>query len=285
MPGKRGPTLRSQWLGQQLREAREAAKVSLKEAGGYLTLDPGTVSRYESGIIPAKPQDVMALLTLYDVSDEGLRESLDRLSRESWRKGWWDGYLGRLTEQFIDYAWLEERAKSIRSFDALTVPGLLQTQEYAEAVIRVFAATATSERQIEHGVQFRLERQKLLAGDAAPPLTFILDEALIRRPVGGRAVLEAQLRHLGELGREPNIEIRVLPFSAGEHSGQQGAFRLFELPEPFPEVAYAETLAGSIYVESDAVDEFVRAYDQVAEAALSPNESAELIASAAKDLQ
>lgn len=283
MAQKRGPTLRAQWLGQQLYEARTAAKLRMVDAAEYLLRDQGSISRWESGSVPPKPADVMALLNLYGVDDLAQRDALERLSRDTWRKGWWDGFSGQIADDFIDYAWLEDRAISIRMFSALVIPGLLQTRAYAKAVIRVFDADAT-EAQIERGLQFRVSRQELLARDDTPRLQVILDEALLRRPVGGAKAMRAQLDHLSELSRRKAVELRVLPFSAGAHAGQQGAFQIFEQPDPFAEVAYAETLAGSNYVESDKVDRFIRAYAQIHQASLSLEKSAALLRSAAKEL-
>lgn len=282
MARKRGPTLRAQWLGQQLYEARLAAKLRMVDAAEHVVRDQGSISRWESGAVPPKPADVLALLNLYGVDDLATREGLERLSRDSWRKGWWDGYSGQLADDFIDYAWLEDRAISIRMFSALVIPGLVQTRGYATAVIRVFDPDATK-TQIERGLQFRVSRQELLARDDAPRLEIVLDEALLRRPVGGTEVMREQLDHLCELAQRKNVELRVLPFSAGEHAGQQGAFQIFEQPDPYAEVAYAETLAGSNYVESDKVDNFVRAYAQIRTASLNPEKSAALLRSAAKE--
>lgn len=280
---KRGPTLRSQWLGQQLHEARERAKIRMQDVAEHMLRDQGTISRWEAGIVPPKPADVLALLNLYGVDELAHREALDRLSRESWRKGWWDGYTGQVAHDFIDYAWLEDRATLIRSADALVIPGLIQTPDYADAVIRTFDPDASAER-IKRWLQFRVKRQDLLIRDDPPALAYVLDEALLRRPVGGPDVMRAQLHHLLDLADRPNTTVQVLPFSTGGHSGQQGAFQIFELPEPYPEVAYAETLAGSIYVESDKVDRFIRAYDQLRYAALPPDESVALISAAGKEL-
>lgn len=283
MARKHGPTLRAQWLGELLKQSRTTASKTLRDAAAYLTLDPATVSRYESGVIPAKPQDVVALMTLYGVDDPARRQWLEQLSRESWRKGWWDGYHGELSGRFVDYAWLEDRATTIRSFDSLTLPGLVQTPEFAEAVIRADSPDQ-DERYIERGVEFRMERQRILRKDAPPKITIILDEALLHRLIGGRTVMRAQLRHLSGLADEGRVELHILPFTAGAHGGQQGAFRLFTLPEPFPEIGYAESMTGSTYVESEEAERLARAYDRVLKAALSPSKSVARLARTAKEM-
>lgn len=280
---KREPTLRSQWLGQQLRELREAAKLRLSDVAEYMLHNQGTISRYESGILPPKPAEVLALVNLYGVDDLTQRDALDRLSRETWRKGWWDGYAGQVAHDFIDYAWLEDRATSIRSFDTLTLPGLVQTRGFAEAVIRASDPDEDEER-INGWLQFRMDRQQLLQRADAPQISLVVDEGLVRRSIGGCDAMAEQLYQLNELGSTMNFEIHVLPHSAGAHAAHDGAFQIFELPEPYPEVAYAETLAGSIYVESEKVSRFARAYDRLQQSALPPDESAALIAAAAKEL-
>lgn len=282
MPGKRPPTLRSQWLGQLLKEARTEAELTLQDAASYLSTDKGTMSRYESGHIPAKPQDVVALLNLYGVDDLARRDALIELSREAWRRDWWDGYHGQLVQKSIDYAWLEDRAITIRSFDSLTLPGLVQTPEFAEAVIRAHEPDKHDE-YIQRGVEFRMERQRVLRKRHPPTVTSIIDEALLHRPIGGAETMAAQCERLLGLAEAGTVEIRVLPFAVGAHGGQQGAFQIFELPDPFPQVGYAETISGATYIESEgAVIEFVRAYDRLRKAALPADKSAALIAKAAK---
>lgn len=283
MTRKHGPTLRAQWLGELLKESRLQAAKTLRDAADYLTLDPATVSRYESGTIPAKPQDVVALMTLYGVDDDARRQWLEQLSRESWRKGWWDGYQGELSGRFIDYAWLEDRAVAIRSFDALTLPGLVQTPDFARAVIRSHAPDK-DDPNIERGVQFRMERQRILDRENPPAISIIMDEALLHRPIGGVRAMRSQLQHLNDLVDKGTVELRVLPFAAGAHCGHRGGFRVFTLPEPFPEIGYAESTTGTTYVEADAADRLVWAYAQLSDAALSPDKSAARLARAAKEM-
>lgn len=283
MPGDRGPTLRTQWLGQLLNQTRREARKTLRDASAYLSIDTSTMSRYESGHIPPKPQDVVSLLNLYGLDDVRRRDSLIELSREAWRRDWWDGYHGDLLPKFLDYAWLEDRATAIRSFEVLAFSGLIQTREFAEAVIRAHEADR-DDQYIRRGVEFRMERQRVLRKDAPPKLSLVLDEALLHRPFGGPKVMSQQLDHLAELTRTGAAEIRVLPYAVGAHCGVRGPFQIFDLPEPFPTVGYAETMAGSVYVESEGVDRFVQTYDRLRNVALAPDKSAKLIAKAAKEM-
>ncbi|MEV4379132.1 helix-turn-helix transcriptional regulator [Streptosporangium sp. NPDC049644] len=276
-------TLRSQWLGQQLRELREANDLLLKDVAEYLQRDPGTVSRFESGGYPIRRPDLLALLDLYGVADGRRRESLMKLSQEVWQKGWWDGYANEVAGAFVDYVWLESRAAEIRTFDNTLLPGLLHTSQYARAAITAAEYDAKSE-QIDRWVELRMTRQGILERENPPRFSAIIDEAILRREVGGAGCLSAQLRHLAGLIAEPNVEIRVLPFSAGAHASPTGAFRIFSMEKPFPEIGYAETPKGAIYVESPDTQRFMQAYDELRELALTPEESAELISVTAEEL-
>lgn len=277
-------TLRSQWLGQQLRELREANDMLLKEVAEYLQRDPSTVSRFESGEYPIRRPDLMALLDLYGVAKARRREVLMKLSEEVWQKGWWDGFAPDVPGSFIDYVWLESRAREIRAFDNTVMPGLLHTPDYARATITAAELDGT-EDYVDRGVELRMARQRILESAEPPRLSAILDEALLCRQVGGPQVLAAQLRYLGECAVRPNFEIRVLPFAAGAHASPTGAFRVFAMEEPFPEIAYAETPQGAIYVESPDSQQFARTYDRLRQLSLDPDESAELISAMAEELQ
>ncbi|MEU4511398.1 helix-turn-helix transcriptional regulator [Nonomuraea wenchangensis] len=282
MSGKRGVTLRAQWLGKHLRELRERAGLTLKEAGEYLQRDGSTVSRFEAGLYPARTPDVLALLDLYGVTTPQERDALVRLSRDVWQSGWWDDYSGDVSHGIVDYAWVEARAESISSFDALVIPGLLQTRDYMEAVIRAESPDATDE-QVARWVDFRLTRQEILT-DKGPRLFTVLDEYVLRRAVGGPGIMRAQLTHLAKHASAPNIEIRVLPLDAGAHASPDGAFRVFQLPQPFPAIAYVPTPAGAIYVEGEDADRLKLKYDRIRRKALSAEDSRKLIAAVAESL-
>lgn len=283
MDAKRGPTLRAQWLGQQLRQLREAQRLTLKDAGDYVQRDPATVSRMESGIVPARTPDVLAFLNLYQVDDRGQRQALEDLSRDVWQKGWWDGYAEDIPGALMDLSWLESRARRVRSFDALVLPGLLQTEDYARATIEA-ADPDVSTEQIERWVEFRTTRQYVLERDEPPFLSTIVDECLLRRPVGGAAAMRTQLAALLEAAKRPNIELRVLPYRAGAHASPDGCFRLLEMPEPYPEVGHMDTAGGALYVESDRVRRLAAAYDRIRQVALDTAESVALIATAMEDM-
>jgi transcriptional regulator with XRE-family HTH domain len=283
MAVRKGPTLRAQWLGKQLRELREAAKFTLREAGDYVQRDQAALSRWEQGLTPARAPDVLALLNLYGVDDPDLRNALERLSRDIWQKGWWDDYADEATGRVIDHAWLESRAETLHSFDVLVIPGLLQTPKYAEAVIKA-ADPVAEEAYVTRWVEFRITRQQVLTGDRPIEVTAILDEALLCRVAGDSSVMQAQLEHLVALGSRPNITIRVLPFTAGAHASPHGPFTIFGMPAPYSDIAFMETRAGAIYVESHRVGDFTQAYDYLSKAALTPEQSTALITAAAERL-
>ncbi|MER5627162.1 helix-turn-helix transcriptional regulator [Streptosporangium sp. NPDC002544] len=279
MGAKRGPTLRAQWLGKRLKESRESAKLTLRQAGDYLQRDAATISRLESGIIPARVSDVLALLNLYDVGDQKIRDGLERLSRDIWRKGWWDGYATDSLGGMFDHVWLETRAEGIRSYEVMVVPGLLQTRDYALAVIAAGDADLPGE-QIERWVEFRMDRQRVLDAESAPSIEIVLDEAVLYRMIGGPKVMRAQLEHLAKSMSRPNVTVRVLPFAAGEHACLEGSFTIFAMPEPYSDATYVETRGGAVYTEAEGAEIFARAYDSLRSAALTPDESMTVIRTA-----
>jgi transcriptional regulator with XRE-family HTH domain len=283
MPQKKTPTLRARWLGDELRKLREAKGYTTKEAGEYVQRHQGTVSRFETGEYPIRRGDLLAFLDLYGVTNKRQRESLLALREEVWRTGWWDGYASDVDRNFIDYVWLESRATLIRSYDLEVILGLLQTERYANAVITAAEPDATPE-QIARWLELRMERQRILHGDSPAAIQDVVNEAVLRRQVGSSEVMREQLEHLMDSASRHNIDVRILPLSAGSPTGNMGGFRIVTLGEPFSDdVAYQETVAGTIYVESPENEAFVAAYDRLQKSALSPSESIELISSVAKE--
>ncbi|REE96192.1 helix-turn-helix domain-containing protein [Thermomonospora umbrina] len=275
-PSKKGPTLRSQWLGKHLRELREAAGLTLREAGDHVQRDQGALSRWEAGLVPVRVPDVIALLNLYGVDDLRIRDGLERLSRDIWQKGWWDDYAGEAKTRILDYAWIESRATRVKSYDAIVVNGLLQIRDYAHAVMAA-AGPEDSPTTLARWWEFRSKRQQELTSEDPLRLHAIVDEAVLHRLIGGAETMGAQLAHLVAMVELPNITIQVLPFSAGAHASPSGPFTVFEMPEPYPDLAYIETQGGSVYLEADGAEKFSRAYDGLQDSALSPEESAAFI--------
>jgi transcriptional regulator with XRE-family HTH domain len=284
MVAPRWVTLRAQWLGKQLRQLREANGLLIKDVAEYMGRDQGSVSRYETGVYPIRHPELLKLLDLYGVADERRRYTLLKLSEEVWQKGWWDGYAPDLADWFSDYIWLESRAHRIQMFDNVVVPGLLQIEDYSRTAMTAAAWDASAEH-IRRMLEVRMTRKAILARPDPPELSVILDEAVLRRQVGGTEAFAAQLRHVAECATQPNIEIRVLPFSAGMHPSPTGAFKIFTMPDPFPRITHAETPQGAVYIESPDCDRLVQVYDRLQGLTLGPQESVEFISAMAEEPQ
>jgi transcriptional regulator with XRE-family HTH domain len=279
-----GPTLRAQWLGNELREMREQARLTIKVVAEYIRRNPSTVSRFESGTLPARVPEVLAYLDICGVDDPKRRVDLKTMSQELFRKGWWDGYSGDVAGSLIDRIWLENRASEIHYFSTVVVPGLLQTREYAATTIRT-ANSAVPPKQIDRWIELRMTRQRLLERDVPLSLTAVIDEAVVRRVVGGPSVMRAQLAHLAEMGQRPGIELQILPFEAGAHASPDGPFDVFVMTEPYPDVACMQTPAGAVYVEASKARPLAAAYDRLRAAALPAGDTAALLSDLAARLE
>jgi hypothetical protein len=234
--------------------------------------DPSTISRIEAGTLPARLPDVMELLNLYGIDEPAARTGLEQLTRDVWQKGWWDGFADVVPGKVIDAAWLEARATSIRHFGALVLPGLFQTPEYAEAVIRA-ADPQASNAQVQQWVTFRMKRQEVLTDADAPDYDVILDESCFQRVVGGPEVMRAQLFRLLELSSRPNITVRILPFATGSMASPDGGFTVYVMPSPFPLVAQINSEGGVIYLEAPKASRFDGAYSRLEAEALDVEDS------------
>jgi hypothetical protein len=226
-----------------------------------------------------------AMLEMYGVTDPAQRQVLVDMAREGHRKGWWSVYDDVLPTGFGIYVGLEAEAAGLRSFEGEAVQGLFQTPDYARAILREVQVRDTDE-QVERLVDLRMKRQEVL--DRNPPLDvwMILDEAVVRRTIGGPEVMRDQLARLVEASKKPNVTLQVLPFASGSHAGLRGPFSILEFPERADaDVAYAESVAGIIYLEKEReVRMCAEAFDRLRAAALSPGHSTDLIFEAAQDL-
>jgi hypothetical protein len=226
-----------------------------------------------------------AMLEMYGVTDPAQRQVLIDMAREGHRKGWWSVYDDVLPTGFGIYVGLEAEAAGVRSFEAEVVHGLFQTPEYAYAVLREVNSRDTDE-QIKRLVDLRMKRQEMVDRDPPFDVWLILDEAVIRRTIGGPTVMRDQLARLMDASKLPNVTLQVLPFDSGSHAGLKGPFSILEFPERADaDVAYVESLAGIIYLEKDReVRTCAEAFDRLRATALSPGASADLISKAADDL-
>ncbi|OAA26676.1 Helix-turn-helix domain-containing protein [Frankia sp. EI5c] len=273
------PTVRRRRLGAELRRLREAAGVEVEQACEVLRCSASKMSRLENGRIPVRTRDVSDLLGLYGVVDGEHREALLALARESRRHGWWQAYSDVVPAWFEIYIGLEADASSISVYEPQLVHGLLQTADYARAVMRASLPEAPDD-EIERRVTLRLDRQTRLRGEGPPRLWVILDEAVLRRPVGGAAAMRAQLEQIVRSAQLPNVTVQVLPFSVGAHAGLGSTFSVLGFAdETDHDVVYIEKGAGSLYLERPAE---IRRYrvrlDHLMASALSPADSVALIA-------
>ncbi len=280
-----GPTVRRRRLGAELRRLREANSLKLEEVAEQLGLAPSTLSRIETGKAPTKTAYLTSMLGMYGVDDPAVRKVLVDMAREGHRKGWWSIYDDVLPSGFDIYVGLEAEASGLRSYETDLVHGLLQTTEYALAVLRELRPR-DSDEQISRGVDLRMQRQRLLDHDPPLDLWLILDEGAIRRNIGGAKVMGPQLGHLIQASRWSNVTLQVLGFEAGAHAGLVGPFSILEFPERGDsEVAYTESVGGMIYLEKEReVRACAEAFDRMRAAALSPAASVELIQQVLEEL-
>jgi transcriptional regulator with XRE-family HTH domain len=280
-----GPTVRRRRLGTELRKLRESAGYKLEEVAARLGVVPSTLSRIETGKAPTKSAYLGQMLELYGVADPQQRQVLVDMAREGHRKGWWAAYDDVLPSGFDIYVGLEAETAAIRGYEVSVVHGLLQTPDYARAVLRELFPRHTPQ-QVERLVDLRLQRQRRLADNPPIELWAVLDEAVIRRPVGGPAVMRGQLEHLIAAADRPGVTLQVLPFSCGAHAGHGGPFSILAFPDRSDsEVAYVESVVGIIYLEKDKdVRARAEAFDRLRASALGPGPSAELIARTAHEL-
>ncbi|WP_431041643.1 helix-turn-helix domain-containing protein [Streptomyces sp. P1-3] len=270
--------MRRRKLGGELRRLREAAGVRMDDAAERIGCDKGKISRIENGRLGVRKLEMEALLELYKVEDTRLRVALTALARESRRKGWWQRYGDVLAPEFQERLSIEADAVRILEYQDMLVPGLLQTPEYATELIRRRETEATRQ-ELESYVAVRMARQGIFGDGSAPRYACVLDEAVLRREIGGPSVMAAQLRKLTEVGGPPDLTIQVVPFAQGWHAGVDGAFGICSYPDPMDlDVVTVDYLGASLFLaERRAVEEHQAAFDQLRAAALSPRRSMELI--------
>lgn len=276
--GESGSVVRRMLLGAQLRRLREARGITREAAGYAIRASESKISRMELGRVSFKTRDVEDLLTLYGVTDEAERAALLSLVKEANLAGWWHSYSDVLPSWFPTYVGLEGAASLIRVYEVQFVHGLLQTEEYARAVVRRGMRDA-SEADVERRVALRLERQKYLVSEHAPELHIVLDEAALRRPYGDRDVMRGQLQHLIEMSERPNVRLQVMPFSFGGHSGESGAFTLLSFPESdLADIVYVEQLTSALYLDKpEDVAQYEKALTELQLDSPGPKESRDLL--------
>src|SRR6266699_4933234 len=218
-----GPTVPRMLVGIQLHRFREAAGITPDQAAYEIRASRSKISRMENGLVRFKERDVTDLLTLYGITDERTRNGLVTLTRQANAPGWWSKYGDVMADWFEAYLGLETSASVIRSFELQFVHGLFQTEDYARAVT-LLGHTTAPEAEIERRVSLRLKRQDLLNGPTPPQVWSVIDEGALRRPVGGRQVIRAQLHHLLEITALPQVGLQGMPFGHGGHAAAGGSF-------------------------------------------------------------
>jgi hypothetical protein len=266
-------------LGGHLRRLRETSGITRETAGDAIHASSSKISRLELGRVACKECDVADLLTLYDVTEAEERQTLLTLVRQTYTPGWWREYGDLLPSWFETYLGLEQAASVIRVYGPQLVPGLLQTEDYARTATRL-RHVHVSAGEIERRVALRMARQAFLGQPGAAELWVVLDEATLRRPVGGDQKLQrAQLLHLIEMAQRPNITLQIVPLDAGGHTAVGGPFTILRFSEPdLPDVVYLEHLTNAIYMDKkrDTV-QYLAIMDNLCLQAKSPTETTSLL--------
>jgi transcriptional regulator with XRE-family HTH domain len=281
---KKPPSVRARQLAAELRRLRDETGMTGEEAGAQLGWSAAKISRIETARISVTPADVTRLLDLYGASGQR-RERLAELSRRAGDRGWWDAYSDTLDPQYATLIALQDQAERMRLYAPQTVPGLLQTEQYAHEIIRA-SLLITPPGEIERRVQVRISKQQVLDREQPLHLSVVLDEAALLRQVGGAEVMRVQLHKLAEAADRPNIEVQVLPASIGAHPATSGQFVILEFPElSASDVVYLEHLTSNVYVEQEAeVFRYNLAFDGLRSLALDPAESRKRIIGLAEAL-
>lgn len=260
----------------ELRNAREAAAFTQDDVAKAMEWSLSKIIRIEAGSVGVSTNDLKALLRLYKINEQDRTDELLALARQSRERSWWSGYKDLLSLQYIQFIDYESAATAIRGFQPVLVPGLLQTQDYARVTIAQLAERVTP-KIIEDLVEIRMKRQELLAREMSPAMLFILDEAVVRRVVGGKDVMRKQIAHLMELNARDNMTIELVPFSAGAHPGMQGPFVIMQLPEPAEdEILYLEGSKGAMVIRDDPEDlaSYQEKFEQLRKLAMTPGDTA-----------
>ncbi|HEY2578235.1 MAG TPA: helix-turn-helix transcriptional regulator [Streptosporangiaceae bacterium] len=259
-----GPTALRMILGTQMRKLRHASDISLEAAGYAIRASGSKISRLERGRVGCKERDIADLLTLYGIDGEQERAALLRIAREASLPGWWHRYSDVLPSWFESYIGLEEAATRIRTYEIRVVPGLLQTESYAQAVISRATPEADAQ-EIEQRVALRMTRQAILSRPEAPQYWAVVHEEALRRPLGRRHLMRSQIEHLLEVTQLPNVTLRVVPSRAESMTGEGSPFTILRFSEPeLPDVVYLEHLTGAIYLDKHSdLDRYLAAMDQL----------------------
>jgi transcriptional regulator with XRE-family HTH domain len=276
------PTARRK-LGIELKGLREHAGLNIEQAASTAGISDSHLSRMERGRVGVRPLTLKALLQAYgadvDVTARLTQTAADTTKRSD--RGWWQPYAAAISEKYATLIAFESETTSIKAFAPSVVPGLLQTEEYARALLQRGPVRLKPE-EITTRVEVRTSRQAIFDQSQPPSAWFIIDEAVIRRTVGGAEVMRGQLKHLTEVASRADVDLQVIPFSAGAHAGTLGPLVILGFPEG-DDVVYCETYAGDLYPE--AVASYSDVFNRLAQDALSTDNSVELIRNATEEIK
>jgi transcriptional regulator with XRE-family HTH domain len=276
------PTVRLRRLAAELRHLRQAAGLSQEDVAEKINVSSVTLYRIETAKTRPQLRTLIALLDAYGVTGSN-RVDLMALQKEAKQRGWLHSFGADLTDQYTALIGLEAEAQQAINYESLFIPGLLQIQDYARAVIRGVLPTAT-DAEVESFVAARMQRQALLENETPLRLWAIIDQASLCRAVGGDAVMRAQLAHLTQQAQRPHITIQVIPFSAGAHPGMPGSFIVLKFPADDPDVIYIDSMAGDLFLEKETdIQRYNHICEHLRAIALSPTDTAALIASLRED--
>jgi hypothetical protein len=276
------PTVRRRRLGQELRRLRELKGMTAEEVAERLLVSQSKISRLENGRRSISQRDVRDLCGVYEVEDHRIVDSLMQMAKDSRQQGWWHSF-GDIP--YSVYIGLETDAASLRVYDPQVVPGLLQTRQYAEALI-AGALPETAPADIDKRVQVRMRRQERISAAENPlRLWTVLDEAALRRVVGNRSLMREQLEHLVEQSQLPHVTVQVIPFDMGAHPGLNGQYAILEFPDAADSsVVYIEGVTSDLYLEkANDVQKYSVMYEHLRAQALNVEQSRQFIADIAKD--
>ncbi len=279
------PTVLRMLLARQLQALREKAGMTYEQAGEAIYSSPWTIRRMERAGGGLKPLTVKSLLTAYGITDIREIDAFLALARDASKPGWWHSYDDVLPSWFRTAVGLEESASLIRSYQPQVVPGLLQTEGYAKAITAARFPAATEE-ETERRVALRLARQELLRRPDPPGYWVVMDETVLRRPIGGRQVMRDQLAYLIEAIGPPQVTIQVIPFAAGWHPALHGMFNIYRFAaQEVPDVVYGESLTGAFYLNKpDEAARYTEALDQICAQAASPEQTITILRDIMKEI-
>lgn len=284
-PRRQAPTVRLRRLAAELRRLRKVAELTREDVSERTGINNATLYRIETARARPQMRTLTGLLNLYEV-DQDQREYLTGLCREATTQGWLRPYHSELPEEYTAYISFEDEAQCARNYESLYMPGLLQTEDYARAVIRGGLPAATDD-EVEDRVRARMARKGVLTKRSPLKLWAVVDEAALRRVVGGADVMRGQFDHLTNIIKAPNVTLQVISFDAGAHPGMPGQFIVLGFADPVDtDLVYIDSMAGDLFLESEAdIARYRTAFDNLVAVALSPNDSAALIAEIASKLK